>query len=85
MRLEPDVDESAGLGVYNDMTAGGAKAVAIALPDFPFPDLALVDTPGIEDPDECIAQKTAETVRNCDAVVVLIDANYPQTSGFRLL
>jgi len=78
LRLESVAGGGSVLDVYNDMTVGTAKSIVIALPDFPFPDLALIDTPGIEDPDEGVVQKTLEIVQQCDAVVILIDANYPQ-------
>ncbi len=79
VRLETDVDEGALLGLYDDMTQGAASAITIALPDFPFPDLTLIDTPGVEDPNESVLQKVTETVRYCDVVVLMIDANYPES------
>ena len=79
MRLEPITKGTSASDVYNDMTADKARAITIALLDFPFSDLVLIDTPGIEDPDENVVQETQELVHNCDAVVVMIDANYPQS------
>lgn len=81
MRLEPATKGTSVSDVYNGMTADKARAITIALLDFPFSDLVLIDTPGIEDPDENVVQETLELVHNCDAVVVMIDANYPQSSA----
>ena len=78
LRLESVAEGVSVLDIYNDMTVGKAKSIMISLPDFPFPDLTLIDTPGIEDPDESVVQKTLEIVQQCDAVVLLIDANYQQ-------
>lgn len=55
---------------------GKASKITICLPDFPFSDLAIADTPGLEEPDKAIAQRTLDILPETDAVVILLDAEY---------
>ncbi len=52
------------------------QRMTVTLKDFPFGDLTIADTPGLEEPDSTIAQLTLDMIPETDAVVVLLDANY---------
>lgn len=56
-----------------------ARKITVALPDFPFGDLTIADTPGLEDPNQDVAQLTLEALPDTDALVVLLDANYMES------
>lgn len=56
-----------------------AAKITVALPDFPFSDLTIADTPGLEDPDQSVTQLTLDILPETDAVVVVLDANYMQS------
>ena len=56
-----------------------AEKITITLPDFPFDNLAFTDTPGLEEPDQSIAQLTLNAIPDADAIVVVMDANYLQS------
>lgn len=56
-----------------------ATKITVALPDFPFSDLTIADTPGLEDPDQSVTQLTLDILPETDAVVVVLDANYMQS------
>lgn len=63
---------------YSEDIAKAAK-VTLLLPDFPFGDLTITDTPGLEDPDQTIIQRTLDILPDTDAIVVVLDANYLQS------
>ena len=46
------------------------------LPDFPFPNVTLIDTPGLNEPDQTISQLTLDMLSETDALIVVLDANY---------
>lgn len=71
------VHESIGnlKNLYDKDIVGATKA-SLVLKDFPFPDLAITDTPGLEEPDKRISQLTLDAIPEADAVVVLLDAGY---------
>lgn len=56
-----------------------AAKITVSLPDFPFSDLTIADTPGLEDPDKSVTQLTLDILPETDAVVVVLDANYMQS------
>lgn len=62
-----------------DMYIQNAKIITMSLINFPFSNLALIDTPGLEDPDQSVTQPTLDLLPETDAVVVLLDANYMQS------
>lgn len=62
-----------------DREISSAKKITITLPDFPFDNLSFTDTPGLEEPDQSIAQLTLNAIPDADAVVVVMDANYLQS------
>lgn len=66
------------LNLY-DTSLQRANKITVTLPDFAFPDLAIVDTPGLEDPDKSITQQTLDIIPETDALVVLLDANYMES------
>lgn len=71
---------SYNLSELNDLYNEGLNKIdsfTISLPDYPFEDLTLIDTPGLEDPEENTSNKTKEILGEIDAFVVLIDAKYP--------
>ena len=53
--------------------------ITLILPDFPFADLTIADTPGLEDPDKSVTQLTLDILPDTDAVVVVLDANYMES------
>ena len=61
--------------LYSEDIANASK-VTLLLPDFPFGDLTIADTPGLEDPDQTIVQRTLDILPDTDAIVVVLDANY---------
>ena len=63
----------------NDKNIQNARIITLSLRNFPFPDLTLVDTPGLEDSDQFVTQLTLDLLPETDAVVVLLDANYMQS------
>ena len=56
-----------------------ATKITLILPDFPFADLTIADTPGLEDPDKSVTQLTLDILPDTDAVVVVLDANYMES------
>lgn len=56
-----------------------AAKITVSLPDFPFSDLTIADTPGLEDPDHSVTQLTLDILPETDAIVVVLDANYMQS------
>ena len=69
-----------------DMYIQNAKIITMSLINFPFSNLALIDTPGLEDPDQSVTQPTLDLLPETDAVVVLLDANYMQSKkGFYMI
>lgn len=62
-----------------DKDISSAKKITITLPDFPFDNLSFIDTPGLEEPDQSIAQLTLNAIPDADAIVVVLDANYLQS------
>ncbi|MGI5872958.1 MAG: dynamin family protein [Bacillota bacterium] len=62
-----------------DKNIQDARIITLSLRNFPFPELTLVDTPGLEDPDQFVTQLTMDLLPETDAVVVLLDANYMQS------
>ena len=58
-----------------------ASKITVALPNFPFYDLTIADTPGLEDPDQSVTQLTLDILPETDAIVVVLDANYMQSKA----
>ncbi len=56
-----------------------ARSIAVALPDFPFSNLIIVDTPGLEDPDQDISRLTLGILPETDVIVMVLDAGYLQS------
>lgn len=61
--------------IYSEDIVKASKAT-LTLPDFPFGDLTIADTPGLEDPDQAIVQRTLDILPDTDAIVIVLDANY---------
>jgi len=58
-----------------------AKIISVATPEFPFMDLTIVDTPGLEDPKIDISQLTLDLIPEADILIVVLDANYLQSKN----
>lgn len=61
--------------IYQKDIAAASKC-ALALANFPFPSLTIMDTPGLEDPDQAVVHRTLDALPEADAIVVLLDAGY---------
>lgn len=61
-----------------DKVIAEADTITLALRDFPFEGLSIVDTPGLNDITEKNSQLTHDIICECDAIVVLMDASYFQ-------
>ncbi len=65
----------------NDKVLTAANKITLALKDFPFTGLTIVDTPGLSDSNEANSQLTRDIISECDAIVVLLDATYLQSAS----
>lgn len=74
--VHPSIDDLKDL--YSEDIAKASK-VTLTLPDFPFGNLTITDTPGLEDPDQMIVQRTLDILPDMDAIVVVLDAKYLQS------
>ncbi len=64
--------------IYDKDIKKASKAV-LSLKDFPFTNLTVTDTPGLEDPDQNITQRTLDILPETDAIAVLLDAGYMES------
>ena len=64
-----------------DKVLTAANKITLALKDFPFDGLTIVDTPGLSDSNEDHALLTKDIISECDAIVVLMDAVYLQAAS----
>lgn len=62
-----------------DKDIAQAKKIFLTISDFPFKDITIADTPGLEDPDKNIEQLTLDILPEMDAIIILLDARYMQS------
>lgn len=64
--------------IHNE-TIGKAVKISVLVPDFPYSNVTIIDTPGLEDTDKNVSQLTLDSVPMADALIVVLDAGYLQS------